>query len=70
MWHIVGTDRITDLGVLVIIAISAARTWTPALDPWMPLPAPILGAATGLLAGLHPAIGAARLEPVEALRAI
>jgi macrolide transport system ATP-binding/permease protein len=56
------------IGILFVVAIAAARTWTPVLDPWVPLAAPFVGALTGLVAGLYPALRAAALEPVEALR--
>jgi macrolide transport system ATP-binding/permease protein len=59
----------TALGVLVVVAVSAGRTWTPVLDPWVPLVAPFVGALIGLLSGAYPALRAAALEPVEALRA-
>jgi ABC-type lipoprotein release transport system permease subunit len=55
-------------GILVIVAVSASKTWTPVLDPWIPLGAPLLGAAIGLLSGTYPALRAAALEPVDALR--
>ena len=57
------------VGTLVIVGVSAANTWTPVLDPWVPLGAPLLGALIGLLSGTYPAMRAAALEPVEALRA-
>jgi len=55
-------------GVLVIVAVSANREWTPVLDAQVPLLAPIAGAVVGLMAGLYPSWRASALEPVEALR--
>mgnify|MGYP002620616306 FL=1 len=56
------------LGIVTIVAISAARQWTPLLDIRLAIAAPIAGALVGLLAGLSASLRAARLEPVEALR--
>jgi ABC-type antimicrobial peptide transport system permease subunit len=57
------------LGTLVVVGVSAARTWTPVLQPWVPLMAPLVGALIGLLSGTYPSLRAAAMEPVEALRA-
>jgi ABC-type antimicrobial peptide transport system permease subunit len=58
----------TSLGVLVVVAVSITRTWTPVLDPWLPFVAPVVGAGVGLVSGLYPAGRAASLQPVDALR--
>jgi len=55
-------------GTLVIVGIAASRSWTPVLEPWVPLWAPALGGAIGLMSGLYPASRAAAMEPVESLR--
>ena len=58
----------TSAGLLIVVAVSAQRSWTPVLDPWLPFVAPVAGAVVGLVAGVYPATRAARTEPVDALR--
>jgi putative ABC transport system permease protein len=55
-------------GVAVTVATAVARQWTPVLEPWTVLTAPLLGLLVGTAAGLYPALRAGRIEPARALR--
>ncbi|MGI5458853.1 ABC transporter permease [Streptomyces sp. CA-249302] len=58
----------TSLGVATVLCTALVRDWTAVLQPAAVLPAPLVGTLTGLLAGLYPALRAARIEPLAALR--
>ena len=55
-------------GILTVVVISVAREWTPVLDGRLAAGAPLAGAVVGLVAGLYPALRAAAMQPVDALR--
>lgn len=58
----------TALAVGAVVGVAVTKHWTAILNPAAVLPAPLIGAVVGLLAGAYPALRAARIEPVEALR--
>ncbi|HUR13841.1 MAG TPA: FtsX-like permease family protein [Mycobacteriales bacterium] len=55
-------------GQILSIVVSAANGWYP-IKLWYLALTPLLGMMVGVLAGVYPALKAARQEPVEALRA-
>lgn len=56
------------LSVIAVVAVAASREWTPTIQPALLVAAPAIGVATGSLAGIVPALKAARTPPAETLR--
>ena len=56
------------LGVLAVLAVCLSKGWLPTFLTPVLLLAPVLGAATGLIGGLVPALRASRIEPARAVR--
>lgn len=56
------------VGVFGLLTISLVQGWTPVLAWWVAPTGVIIGALVGLIAGTYPAVKAANIEPVDALR--
>ncbi|MEV7278508.1 ABC transporter permease [Streptomyces sp. NPDC093111] len=58
----------TAVGVDVTAGTALAKGWLVVLDPRLTAAGPLLGLAVGMLAGVYPALAAARVAPAETLR--
>lgn len=57
------------LGVIGVVVVAVTQGWTPVVNPVVAIVGALLGAVVGWASGWYPARRAAKIEPVEALRA-
>jgi putative ABC transport system permease protein len=58
----------TAIGMILFVVAADSQHWTPVIPPDIIAIAPLLGLATGALAGTMPALLATRITPIAALR--
>ncbi|HEX2042418.1 MAG TPA: FtsX-like permease family protein, partial [Acidimicrobiales bacterium] len=58
------------LGAIVTVAYAASRSWTIVVPPVSIVGAVVAALLIGAVAGLYPAVRAARLAPTDALRSV
>lgn len=58
----------TALAVAAVVCVALAHSWTAVVNPWLVVAAPGLGALTGLVAGIYPALRSALVQPLSAIR--
>lgn len=58
----------TTLAIYAIAIVAHQQQWTPTINPTITLTAPLIGLATGALAGVVPALKAAQTPPATTLR--
>lgn len=55
------------LGIAIVVLIAGTMHWTPVVAPLALWPTPLIGVAAGIIAGIAPAICAARIRPSAGL---
>jgi putative ABC transport system permease protein len=56
------------LGVMIVVGVCLGNGWSAVVEPSIVALAPLVGTMIGIVASLYPALRAARVQPISALR--